>query len=290
MFAVRTLLSLGSNFIEIRYPNGSSMGSLALVLFREPVMGEGLQVQFPQFQFHTPDREGRCTKCHEMEPKGDDPGGAAAATTFCLRCHDYLTASANVHGPITVGGCNPCHDFASKPHKFELVAQGSNLCFTCHDDIRVKFAKPYLHGPVAMGLCTVCHSPHSSPYKFQVRSQQGDLCLSCHEAIKAKAGMFHQHKPFKEGHCADCHDPHASDNATYFLKGKGNDLCKLCHNEKTGMDQHKHPVGRAPKFTVKEMKLDAEGNLTCLSCHDPHAADGEKMSPVAGGCAGCHQI
>lgn len=290
MFAVRTLLSLGSNFIEIRYPNGGTQGSLALVLFREPVMGEGLQVAFPQYQFHVPDREARCTPCHEMEPKGDDPTSLAAATTFCLRCHDYLTTNGFVHGPITVGGCSPCHDFASKPHQYELVAQGSGLCFSCHDDIRAKFAKANLHGPVAMGLCAVCHSPHSSPFKFQIRLPQGDLCLSCHEGMKPKAAMFFQHKPFRDGRCTDCHDPHASDNPKYFLKGVGEALCALCHNEKTGMQSHKHPVGRPPKFTVKGMKLSADGNLTCFTCHDPHASDSEKMSPVPNGCAGCHQI
>jgi predicted CXXCH cytochrome family protein len=253
-------------------------------------MGEGLQVAFPLFQFHTPDREARCTPCHEMELKEGEPGNVAAATTFCLRCHDSLTTQGFVHGPITVGGCNPCHDFASKPHQYDIVSQGSSLCFSCHDDIRAKFAKPYLHGPVAMGLCTVCHSPHSSPFKFQIRLPQGDLCLSCHEAMKAKAAMFVQHAPFKNGRCADCHDPHASDNPTFFLKRKGEGLCALCHNEKTGMGNHKHPVGKPPKFTVKGMKLNAEGNLTCFSCHDPHASDTEKMSPVPGGCAGCHQV
>jgi predicted CXXCH cytochrome family protein len=108
--------------------------------------------------------------------------------------------------------------------------------------------------------------------------------------MKAKTAMFVQHAPFKNGRCADCHDPHASDNPTFFLKKKGEALCALCHNEKTGMGCHKHPVGRPPKFTVKGMKLNAEGNLTCFSCHDPHASDTEKMSPVPGGCAGCHQV
>ncbi len=287
MFWVRTPLSLGSNFIEIRYPEGGSEGNQAVVLFREPRMGEGLDVAFPEYKFHAPDHEERCTPCHEMQAEG--AGEVAVMTTFCLRCHDYLGNQSYVHGPIPVGGCSPCHDFTSKPHKYDLLGMGSDLCFTCHDDIREKFAKPYLHGPVAMGFCTVCHSPHGSPFRYQIRLPQGDLCLSCHENMKAKAAQFVQHKPFAEGRCSGCHDPHASENPVYFLRGSGEELCRLCHDE-AGMANHKHPVGREPKFTVTGMQLDKEGRLTCFTCHDPHASDSERMSPVAGGCAGCHQM
>jgi len=287
MFSVLTPLSLGSNFIEIRYPKGGAEASQAVVIFREPRMGEGLQIAFPEFQFHTADHETRCSPCHAMDAEG--AGEVAVMTTFCLRCHSDLGGQSYVHGPIPVGGCSPCHDFTSKPHKYELLTQGSDLCFTCHEDIRDKFAKAYLHGPVAMGFCTICHSPHSSPFRFQIRLPQGDLCLSCHEDMKAKASMFVQHRPFQEGQCAGCHDPHASDNVEYLLKATGEDLCRLCHDEER-MASHKHPVGRAPKFTVAGMKVDGQGNLTCRSCHEPHASDSERMSPVPGGCAGCHKM
>ena len=287
MFWVRTPLSLGSNYIEILYQDGSLHANQAIVIFREPEMGEGLQISFPEFRFHTPDHEKLCAPCHEMEAEG--AGEMSVMTTFCLRCHDYLTTSSYVHGPITVGGCSPCHDFTSKPHKYDLLTMGEDLCFSCHDDIRDAFAKPYIHGPVAMGFCTICHSPHSSPFKFQVRFSQGDLCLSCHENMKGKAGMFVQHLPFAEGRCSGCHEPHAADIPAYLLKGEGEGLCQLCHDEQT-MASHKHPVGRPPKFTVAGMKLDADGNLECLTCHDPHASDSDGLSPVAGGCAGCHRM
>lgn len=286
MFSVRTPLALGSNFIEIRYGAEGSQGSLAVVLFREPRMGEGPQVAFPEYEFHLADKEARCAVCHEMTPNAE----GLAAESFCLRCHDSLANFAQVHGPITVGGCNPCHDFGSKPHRYDVVEQGANLCYSCHDQIREKIAKPYTHGPVSLGLCTVCHSPHSSPFKYQIRNALGDLCLSCHESLKPKTSMASQHAPFRNGRCSSCHDPHSSNNPKYFLREVGEGLCRLCHNEKTGFERHKHPVGRAPKFTVKGMTLDEAGNLTCFSCHDPHASNSERMSPVPGGCAGCHQV
>jgi len=287
MFWVQTPLSLGSNFIEIRYPSGMGEATQAVVMFREPVMGEGLQIAFPEFKFHNPDHEARCSGCHPME--AEEGGEMAVMTTFCLRCHGDEATQAYVHGPITVGGCSPCHDFTSKPNKYELLTQGSDLCFACHEDVRDKFAKQYLHGPVAMGFCTVCHSPHSSSFQYQIRLPQGDLCMSCHEGMKAKASAFVQHRPFQEGRCSGCHEPHATDLSAQFLKAEGEELCALCHDQER-MAAHKHPVGRAPKFTVKGMTLDAEGNLQCRSCHDPHASDSERLTTVAGGCAGCHQM
>ncbi len=287
MFWVLTPLSLGSNFIEIRYRKGGSEATQAVVIFREPRMGEGLEIAFPEYKFHTPDREARCSPCHAMDAEG--AGEIEVMTTFCLRCHSDLGGVAYVHGPIPVGGCSPCHDFTSKPHKYDLVTEGSDLCFSCHDDIRDKFARPYLHGPVAMGLCTLCHSPHSSPFKFQIRLPEGDMCLSCHEELKALSSRFVQHVPFQEGRCSGCHEPHAGDNAEYLLKETGGKLCTLCHDEEA-MARHRHPVGRAPKFAVAGMTVDAAGNLTCRSCHEPHATDSEKLSPVAGGCAGCHKM
>ncbi len=285
MFWVRTPLSLGSNYVEIRYPDRGGVTSQAVVIFREPRMGEGLQVAFPEYQFHTPDREARCSPCHPM-----DPGATGVeASSFCLRCHGYLGGQTWVHGPIPVGGCGPCHDFGSKPHRYDLLEQGADLCFTCHDDIREKFARPYLHGPVAMGLCAVCHSPHSSPFKFQIRNAQGDLCLSCHEGMKGKASQFVQHAPFREGKCGGCHDPHASDSPEFFLKGAGAALCSLCHTAEA-MERHKHPVGRPPRFAIAGMALDKDGNLACGSCHDPHASDVERLGTIPGGCKGCHKM
>ena len=287
MFWARTPLSLGSNYIEIRYPDGQTEGTQAVVLFREPLMGEGLQASFPEFQFHTPDREARCAPCHKMETEGSQE--TAATTTFCLRCHGNLANQTYVHGPIPVGGCGPCHDFSSKPHKYELVAQGSDLCFTCHEDIRDKFAKALLHGPVAVGLCVVCHSPHGTSFKYQIRMSQSDLCLGCHENMKPKATKFVLHRPFAEGRCSGCHDPHASDNPKFFLRASGDDLCRLCH-DKEAMARHRHPVGRAPKHTPPGMQLNPEGNLVCQSCHDPHSTDNARMSPVPEGCSGCHRM
>ncbi len=284
MFYVRIPLSLGSNFIEVIYPKGDGMATLAVVMFREPKMGEVMQLNFPRYQFHLPEKEEGCAGCHVMEVDSDGP-----MTDFCAGCHSDQTDVKYVHGPITVGGCAACHEFESAPHKYDIGPQGSDLCFFCHDDIQEKFARANVHGPVVMGFCTVCHSPHGSQYRFQLTNVQSTMCLGCHDDGKAKTSGFVVHRPVEEDNCTGCHDPHSSDNPLYFLKGEGVDLCTRCHDESV-MDSHSHPTEGVPPFVKPGMKLDANKELNCQTCHNPHSSDSETLFTVEGGCAGCHEI
>ena len=286
MFYARIPLSLGSNFIEVRYPKGNGTGTSAVVIFRDPRMGEGLGANFPPYQFHFAEKEARCTACHNLTP--DMSGGLTQASGICLTCHGELIKVKFVHGPIPVGGCAACHEFDTLPHKYEVLAKGTDLCFTCHTDIQKKFDHPSVHGPVAMGLCIACHSPHGSDFKFQLRHQQGTLCLGCHEDVRPQMTRFKPHKPVQDDDCTGCHDPHASDTPKYFLKGKGEELCYLCHSRER-MAGHSHQTKGPPKRFVKGMKLDEKGEVNCQTCHEPHSSDEDKLFTVPGGCKGCHE-
>ncbi len=287
MFYTRIPLSLGSNFIEVRYPKGSGMGTIAVVMFREPRMGEGLGVNFPEYQFHLAEKEERCSPCHEMTP--EDPEGGMAMDDFCTKCHGYQIDEKFVHGPIAMGGCAMCHDYKSEPHHYDRHTTGSELCFNCHDDIRGAFDRDFIHGPVAMGMCVVCHSPHSSSFKFQLNNTQSSLCTGCHEDVKAKLNKFKPHAPVMEENCTGCHDPHASDNPSFFLKGVGVDLCLNCHSE-AEMKRHTHPTEGSLSRKIPGITPDEDGNINinCQTCHDPHSSDEDKLFTVTGGCSACH--
>ena len=71
----------------VRYLKGEGMGTIAVVMFREPRMGDGLGVNFPEYQFHLAEKEERCSPCHEMIP--EEPEGGMAMNDFCTKCHDY---------------------------------------------------------------------------------------------------------------------------------------------------------------------------------------------------------
>ncbi|MCL5966307.1 MAG: redoxin domain-containing protein [Deltaproteobacteria bacterium] len=286
MFYIRTPLSLGSNYIELQV-----MGDLGdrvtqgIVLFREPKIGMGISSPFPEYHFHTEKNEAPCRKCHDLNPPAESAQGFATATRFCLGCHKELTGQKVVHGPIPIGGCAPCHRFSSKPNRYEPIALGQDLCFKCHEEKRKDLIRTYLHGPMSAGLCTICHSPHGSSEKYQLRRYVGDLCVMCHEGIKSASFRETVHKPFGDGACTKCHEPHSSNRNDGFLKRPGNDLCLGCHTGLTRMS-HTHPWGVPPK-RERMIKLDKDGNLMCLSCHEAHASDEPKLL-VKGGCDRCH--
>lgn len=286
LFYIRTPVSLGSNYIELQVLDelGGRVNQ-GVVLFREPKIGMGITSPFPEYHFHEEKNEAACKKCHDLNPPAESAQSFATATQFCLGCHKELTGQKVVHGPIPIGGCAPCHQFGSKPNRYEPVAQGQDLCFKCHEEKRKDLIRTFLHGPMSAGLCTICHNPHGSSEKFQLRRYAGDLCVMCHEGIKAVAFRKTVHRPVNDGACTKCHEAHSSDRNDGFLKAPGNALCLGCH---TGISRssHTHPFGVPPK-TERMIKLDKEGNLVCLSCHEAHASDEPKLL-VKGGCGKCH--
>lgn len=285
LFYMRTPLSLGSNFIEVQVVDDAG-GKInqGVVLFREPKIGTGIESPFPQYRFHAEKNEGPCKKCHDLNPPAAGAQGMATATQFCLGCHKEFGTQKMLHGPIPIGGCAPCHDFSSKPSRYAVMAQGQELCFKCHEEKRKDLIKTYLHGPMSAGLCSICHSPHASSEKYQLRRFMGDLCQMCHEGIKAVSLRKNVHKPVADGECCKCHEPHSSERNDNFLKLKANDLCLSCH-KLNGM-MHMHPFGVPPR-TERQIRLDKEGKLLCLSCHEAHASDEVKLQ-VKGGCNKCH--
>ena len=286
LFYIRTPLSLGSNYIEVTVadPLGGKVNQ-GVVLFRDPKMGDGIASPFPFYRFHNEKNEAPCRKCHEMNPPEQGSQGFAAATQFCLGCHKELTGMRVVHGPITIGGCAPCHQFSSRPNRYEVLAQGQELCFKCHEEKRKDLIKSFLHGPMSGGLCTICHSPHGSSEKHQLRRYVGDLCVLCHEGLKTVSFRKVVHKPVNDGACSACHESHSSERNDNFVKKPGNDLCLSCHKT-LNRTTHNHPYGVPPK-QERMIKLDKEGKLVCISCHEAHAGDEPKLL-VKGGCAKCH--
>jgi predicted CXXCH cytochrome family protein len=287
IFYFRTPVSLGSNFIEVSLPqeDGSKV-SQALVVFRDPKIGQGFKVPFPMYHFHIEENEVNCEECHETTPSESSDQNFMMITQTCLECHQELSQKSYVHGPITVGGCAPCHDFGSQPERYELFTSGTELCYGCHEGKRGEFTKDYIHGPLAAGICTICHNPHGANEKYMLRLPQGQMCLLCHQQMKELTFQFTQHKPFENGKCSSCHDPHSSSNPKFFLRGSGGDLCFLCHDE-LQMGGHRHPFDTVPVNTFPGMKLTDKGETTCTSCHNPHASDDEYLLPKSG-CAACH--
>jgi predicted CXXCH cytochrome family protein len=209
----------------------------------------------------------------------------------CLACHvKFKKPAKTVHAAVAMG-CETCHQavegvkHAGQKGSMKLTQDVPGLCIGCHD--QAKFKGKVVHSPVAGGMCTSCHDPHQTESAKLLISDQPDLCYNCHD--KAMFAKKNVHAAVMMG-CTSCHSPHVSENAKLLPKAI-NPLCGACHAAKaTGRHvmaipgKGFHPIGGRPE----------PGNpgkqMSCVSCHEPHSSDFEKLYPSADVCGKCHKF
>ena len=115
---------------------------------------------------------------------------------------------------MIIGGAVSCKYRVSR----QLVKK---KCVECHQKKVDEFKKAgVVHKPVKGNECESCH----------LKVSEKELCYTCHKDMKSMLDKKHLHAPAKERECISCHSPHSSENKN-LLKGKGNNLCFICHKE-----------------------------------------------------------
>lgn len=172
-------------------------------------------------------------------------------------------------------------------------------CAACHEDVVKSFAKTQ-HGRTygfdkdyKDSSCTSCHGSGQehidaggegkilNPAKAKAADSNA-ACMSCHEANKAQAhwqGSAHEAAGVS---CASCHSVHK--NAPPLSTGlvtvnPVSEKCLSCHSsQRKSLNQRStHPL--------------REGQMDCISCHNPHGTTGEKLlkaDSVNDTCYSCH--
>jgi predicted CXXCH cytochrome family protein len=179
-------------------------------------------------------------------------------TETCLKCHPAKNQEKFVHTAVGTG-CQNCHRATNGDGKTKLtlVATGGDLCAKCHEIKK----DPVLHGPYKAGKCLICHDPHTAPYPGQTRAAVNTLCLSCHMLNQPEVSVNAQIK------------------TVTLLDGQALDLASWQSAPKIS---ERHPNRNdvplkqdGPVTSTASGKLDAQ--LSCLSCHDPHASKAEHL-------------
>ncbi|MBI5663576.1 MAG: hypothetical protein HZC49_00595 [Nitrospirae bacterium] len=257
-------LTVGVNRINITAEKEKSVaGNISLNVFRRSDLESLYKNPPPGFQkdyFHMKNRE-QCVACHVLKPAAADKK------------------------PVSVSAFP-----AEKLRRGDMPAADST-CYSCHKSL---VSYPFTHGPSAVWSCLSCHDPAASP-TYAVRKPDTKVCFGCHIEQKEKwERRKYFHGPFTIGNCTICHSPHASDNPSNLHKPIW-DLCNNCHMDK-GSGRHIVAAVGGSYFHPTSGKRDPlrkDKELSCVSCHDPHASDSPRLWRLNVGsgfelCRKCH--
>jgi len=166
--------------------------------------------------------------------------------------------------------CMPCHRVEPGPSDMSPSSPEKSSCFSCHKGIT---DLKYVHGPASVWACPTCHNVNTKTRINGVPWPEEAVCHPCHgEAIDEWKDLKFKHGPTAVGHCSACHNAHGSDYPL-SLRLHTTDLCLSCHEDKAsgshvvaGFASRGHPVRNRPD------PRDRQKELTCASCHNPHAS------------------
>ncbi len=170
------------------------------------------------------------------------------------------------HVPENEKNCIYCHQLGGG----RRGDSDDQSCKSCHRRI---VAYRYVHGPASVWACGTCHDKESKNSRYDVRQPYSSACYECHaDTMDSWNAMEHRHGPYSLGNCTICHSPHAS-NHPFFTRRHTTDLCLSCHVDKaTGAHVVTSFAGRGHPVRGKPDPLNPGKELTCASCHNPHAS------------------
>ena len=186
----------------------------------------------------------------------------------CAACH-YLWEPAEADNKtITI------ETYAAEVSKDKVPVPADSSCYSCHRGIT---SCSFVHGPAFVWSCLTCHDAGGEP-RYSLKYPVPELCYKCHlEQKQQRCGKRNYHAPYITDKCCMCHNPHASENPCRLDQPVWL-LCVSCH---PGQADGRHVV--APYFWgTRHRKHPTRGvadpsrkghELTCASCHDPHASD-----------------
>ncbi|MHC4925566.1 MAG: cytochrome c3 family protein [Planctomycetota bacterium] len=177
----------------------------------------------------------------------------------------------------------------------------------CHEEIGEHAEQAAVpHVALEVARCADCHNPHASPQANLVRRPDGATCTECHEDQAPGEGEV-RHAVIEQLGCEACHEAHGGQKPK-LLREEGDALCLHCHGEgaleapagvtsvvvldrfevpaeqaamvpivrlssdgERGHPLPKHRVRGTPtERELKNAESTFEGEMSCLTCHDPH--------------------
>ncbi|MBN2373197.1 hypothetical protein JXL19_05370 [bacterium] len=267
-------------------------------------------------------------------------------TSLCLSCHSPKKCGEKkltglISHPTEKAMSLMGEEYKISYPQFDLSGRrtdnkGQITCASCHD--------PHQWSPKKkdQGTGKMLEGDGQNSFLRMANDEESSLCISCHRKkgwllktehdmrITAPKETNIQNQTAKQsGPCSSCHVPHQASGIRIFSKNmevmasQSDMLCLPCHS-KDGCAKEKvitaqtHPMPLQPKtsnprlpfYDLLGARHQEKGQLTCLTCHEPHQWDpdyegqgkGKKIegdgknsflrmasSPEPSLCKACHQ-
>lgn len=263
---------------------------------------------------HGPAVSGACTQCHNPHEANQPRLLVKPLQQLCNGCHqemaEGMASSPVIHAAVKDSSCTACHDPHSAPAAKLLSKDIESLCMDCHDDVgrKAKTAKVKHAALYRPEKCSSCHAAHFSQHGALLALPEQDVCLSCHgrddyskskplnNIAKEIEGKNQLHGPLKDGECSGCHNPHGSDytrmlrgpypESFYYPYTTGSyDFCLGCHEKNLlrFAETSIYTEFRNGKYNLHYLHVaNKYKGRSCRACHEPHAANLEKLMTEEG--------
>jgi len=234
--------------------------------------------------------KGPCIDCHPIHGPTRQGGiwesieSPDTSAQLCETCHRPGTPGKAMETPHMEKTLAKNHE--NLPENLVFSDEGRILCTTCHD----------------------IHQKQQDPKLLRFPRRDSGLCLACHSEFSGLLGTPHDLRvsvpeeqnnsdeiAAESGPCGSCHLVHSTSNESgVWAKDKmsksnfGRAFCTCCHSQGQCAEKHipkyiDHPEvplvnrtspqqpGHMPTFD-SDGQWSGTGAISCLTCHDPHAA------------------
>lgn len=159
--------------------------------------------------------------------------------------------------------------------------------------------------------CTTCHDPHNNHLGdfLRITNLRSAICLSCHRMdgwsmgshanstarVSGRAVDPREVLPYHtvaDNACTDCHKIHSAEHPERLLRfRRDEDNCLNCHNGSVAPGNiageirkpSRHPVELySGRHDPRENPLTMRRHVTCVDCHNPHAAAPDRVTRPGG--------